>query len=169
MPGVSSIRAVARFALLLAFPVAIILAMFVNHWWQSERVSRHNSILSRILIVLSVVFIVLKQQHRSIPTFNKNAELEKIKALALKGLPQSCKTFYVEPAPHVHYPTFALHIDAMYLSSEFKIPTINGSSGLSPKGWNIWEINSPNYQTEVQNWVQLHKIEPAPCKVEIDR
>ncbi|MBI3396360.1 MAG: hypothetical protein HY042_11035 [Spirochaetia bacterium] len=117
----------SRIALLILSAAAIPMAITLS---RIERAGRQGF---WVALVLSLG-VVLENSHRNTEAYNKSrhvVRVERIKQqLALHG---TCGAFYVEPA--AGSVPLITHLDAMWVSMETQIPTVNGYSGSVPHGW----------------------------------
>jgi len=173
-PGARSIRAVARYILVLALPMAIAFT-FVVHYAMAKISARSNG-LKRVCLTASMLMVIVfalfeqfngEQGHFSIAA--ENARLEKLMA----KLPTDCSSFYVVAgsAAIQNSDSFQnqnyMH-DAMLVSILSGVPTLNGRSGRNPPGWSLRNIRASDYEVNVRNWIAQHKIDGNVCRLEID-
>ena len=82
--------------------------------------------------------------------------------------PQSCRTFYA-----VHQrgrAPYEVQIDAMMIALAQRLPTINGYSGLRPRGWDFYDTRAANYEQRAQHWaLPRHRIWPLPDRCHAGR
>ena len=57
----------------------------------------------------------------------------------------------------------AIHIDAMRISQEFDLPTVNGYSGGVPPGWDLGGVWDPSYLDRVKKWLRDKGIAGPLC------
>ena len=173
-PGGRSIRAVARYVLVLALPMAIGFAFAVQHG--IARIAAKKNGLHRIglaaAMLIATVFGLVEQFNSDQGQFSIAAENTRLEKLAAK-LPMDCSSFYVAPgsASVRNFDSFEnqnyMH-DAMLVSILTGIPTLNGRSGRNPPRWSLRNIRSSDYELNVRNWIAEHKIDGHICRLEID-
>ena len=85
----------------------------------------------------------------------------------------NCASFYIKPSPLVYdrrpnavWTTYAL--DAMFVSVNHAIPTLNGYSAWNPSGWTLGNPTDPTYLMSVQDWVERHGLRNV-CELDLDR
>ena len=173
IPGAGSIRAVSRCALVLALPMAIVLAHVCGVLL--DKASGEKKPLKKILIggltLLAAGFIVWEQVSLPpVPAFSKSWELNRLEYLSQK-LPANSKVFYATVNPGLPYTATDIQIDSMLLSAVRGIPTLNGYSGQSPANgsWWLFRVRSPKYEEYVRNWINLHQIKECVFRLDIDR
>jgi hypothetical protein len=138
VPGVGSMRAVARVQMLLAPALALGAA-----WGASRLAARAPRGVGPALAAL----LVLDQATLATPThIQRPAELARLSALPPP--PAACRGFVAaRPAEH-HDRMFALYshnTDAMLLAALLRLPTVNGFSTILPPGWRLADANAPDY------------------------
>ena len=173
-PGGRSIRAVARYVLVLALPMAIGFAFAVQHG--IARIAAKKNGLHRIglaaAMLIATVFGLVEQFNSDQGQFSIAAENTRLEKLAAK-LPMDCSSFYVAPGPASvrNFDSFEnqnyMH-DAMLVSILTGIPTLNGRSGRNPPGWSLRNVRASDYELNVRNWIAEHKIDGHICRLEID-
>ena len=172
VPGAKAIRAVARYVIVLALPMAVVFA-FAVQYGIDQIVSRKDALARACLgvaLCLIVTFGVFEQlndgyeMYYSIP--DENARIEKLAS----QLPRDCSVFYVAAATSTKEEEFeeqnAMH-DAMLVSVRTHVPTLNGRSGQYPKGWSLRNIKATEYENRVQQWIRQNKISGKVCRLEI--
>ena len=172
-PGARSVRAVARFVIVLALPMAIAFAFALHH--AIEKIASQKTLLLRAVLgavtVVLVVFGSIEQfnsedgQYYSINT--ENARLEKLAA----KLPVNCSSFYVAarfPADEEGFQNQNYMHDAMFVSILRGVPTLNGRSGKNPPGWSLRVVGAPEYEDHVRRWIKRHHLGGNICRLEID-
>jgi len=173
VPGAKAIRAVARYAIVLAFPMAIAFA-FIVQYGINQIASRKSVFLRASLgtvLFIVVIFALFEQLNDSYGmNYSIRAENARINKLASK-LPQDCAVFYVAAAPSGNEEEFgeqnSMH-DAMLVSVKRHVPTLNGRSGKYPAGWSLRNIKASEYEDNVERWIQQHEIGGKVCRLEID-
>lgn len=166
-PGARGVRAVARHALFLAFPMAIAFSFLIDR--AAARISVMHSITTRyalaaVLIVLAISS--LAEQPGRTDSFSKKDELAYLNALAAT-LPDDCSAFYATAREDANPVTYESQIDAMMVSVMRQVPTLNGYSGQFPAGWNLWDVVDPDYEAHVRQWIDTHQIKGKICRIEV--
>ena len=173
VPGGRAIRAIARYVIVLALPMAIAFSFMVQ--LGIEAITQRQKAFIRVALA-SVLFLVVtlglfeqlnsgRGQYYSI-----RAENARIDRLAAK-LPENCSAFYVVSASGATEGEFgeqdSMH-DAMLISIKRHVPTLNGRSAKYPPGWSLRKINATEYEDLVQRWIQQYHISGNVCRLEID-
>ena len=156
-PGVESVRAVGRIALVLLAPAAAALALAF------ERVEANRRVAVPVLIAVLVLF----EQQRSFASYSIAGSERRSRALA--GLvPGDCRAFYWSPLrPEAGGWAGRTQIEAMWAALLSGVPTANGYSGYTPIGWELFEhrIDGPARRQALADriayWALLEGLEPG--------
>jgi len=47
------------------------------------------------------------------------------------------------------------------------VPTVNGYAGHVPPGWSLREVDAPDYEQRVAQWITQHRVAGPVCRLEI--
>lgn len=165
-PGAQVVRAVARYALVLALPMAIGFA-FLIHFLINRILTRST----RRTLLFATLFVVttfgLVEQFGSKEGFNGfsiSAENQYLNGLA-QSLPNDCSSFYVGLKPPIIHNEFEYQVDAMFVSVMKSLPTLNGYSGHLPPDWPLWGVGDPAYESLVKKWIDERRISGKVCRL----
>jgi Domain of unknown function (DUF4214) len=171
LPGAKAIRAVSRYVIFLTLPMAIAFAWLIERG--IKRVAKYRRKRTRIALtaVLTIVaafgifeqFGVFKIGGTG---FSKRVEETYLRAMTTK-LASDCTTFYITPGSGNHGP-FEYQYDAMLISIMTGIPTLNGYSGHTPPGWELYLVSDAGYEEKVRKWVESQHIQGKVCRLEVD-
>jgi hypothetical protein len=59
-------------------------------------------------------------------------------------------------------------VDAMFISLDRSIPTLNGYSAWSPNGWGLANPQEPGYVEAVDRWIDQHGLRNV-CELDIEQ
>jgi|GEM_PF-547591 len=170
VPGGQAIRAVSRYALITAFPMAIAFAWLIDNLRQ--RIGRHQ-FRNRRAALLAILYVLtifgLGEQFARKEGFNGFSikdENEYLSRLA-RELPANCSSFYVTVKPSAPHNQFEYQIDAAFVSVMTGVPTLNGYSGHLPPTWNLWEVKDAAYESNVKSWIATHQLPGNVCRLPI--
>jgi hypothetical protein len=168
VPGAQGIRAVSRFAIVVALPMSAIFAFAIERAqdWAGKRTG-----LRAALIVLIASGILEQFNSGAGDFFSIRAENARLQKLAAQ-LPGDCAAFYVTahwPAdkPMDSFQNQQWMHDAMLVSVMRGVPTLNGRSGKSPPGWALREVTAPDYEQKVRAWIAGHNIGGKICNLDV--
>lgn len=169
VPGAQAIRAVSRYALVLALPMAIGFAFLIH--FILEKITRMDHGPRRNLLLASVALISgfgLFEQFASregFDGFSISAENQYLNRLAT-SLPDNCSSFYVAAKTTALHSQFEYHVDAALVSAIKRIPTLNGYSGQLPVNWHLWDVmGGPAYEANVKSWIAERQINGEVCRL----
>lgn len=161
VPGADGLRAIARHVLVLTLPMSIAFAVIVHRGLQ-KTVARRG--LTAALLVV-VAFGIVEQFGRA-PSYSAKQELSRLEKLAM-SLPRDCAVFYVAAAPNRKPVKHEEQIDAMLISVMRGVPTVNGYNGHVPPGWSLREVEAPDYEQRVAQWIARYHVAGPVCRLEI--
>jgi len=131
VPGLDSMRAPARFWLIVLLPIGLISAQGMEFILRN-RVKHIASSFVLVLIVLECFFV----NTNSVSKQDFEYPVEKLKILVQEKIPEGDRST-IESFVVVHNPNFGIFLDtdAMLVSQELGLPTLNGYSGFIPYGY----------------------------------
>lgn len=152
-PGAKGTRVVARYQLFLMLPVTV----FAFRWLssQKERV--------RKWAIAAGAFCAVEQLNLAAPAFI-DVHQERAMLALVPPIPEDCRSFYVMSARAAGYGRqpddliYAHNVDAMFLSAELGVPTINGFSTFNPPDWNFKDAASPDYRDRADAYIRKHAL-----------
>ena len=167
VPGADGLRAIARHVLVLALPMSIAFAVLVHRALRA--ISTRPTALARqgltAALLAAVAFGSVEQFGRS-PSLSARDERARLETLAA-SLPRHCAVFYAAAAP-VRMPVkHEEQIDAMLVSAIRGVPTVNGYGGHVPSGWSLREVEAPDYEQRVAQWIARYHVAGPVCRLEI--
>ena len=122
VPGSAALRAVARVGLMMLFPAALGLALFVN-----QMSVRRRWLLAAILLLV----VAAEQTHRR-PSFDKAAAINRVERIASRVPVQAESFLLVIDGPRWDK---YLHDDAAWVAIKAAVPTVNGRYGHFPPNY----------------------------------
>lgn len=168
IPGGQAVRAVARYALMLALPMAIAFAFVLD--LLIGKISRQTDstrrrLLFACLIVLTTFGLVEQfGRKEGFGGFSISAENQYLSRLA-QSLPNDCSVFYVGLTPPTIHNQFEYQLDAMFVSILKGVPTLNGYTGYLPANWGLYEVADPRYEENVRQWINDWQIKGNVCRL----
>jgi hypothetical protein len=127
LPGVSSIRAVSRIALIMLFPLAVAIAAGFDVVIRSSVAKWLKGVGVLLLIgVLTLESICYSPHHAPMQSWRARREALQAK---IGTLPKNSVLFVTQPSSE---PFFMTEIDAMIYAQDHHIATLNGYSGNTP-------------------------------------
>jgi len=153
VPGANGMRAISRYVLVLALPMSIAFAAVLNRTRLSPA------------MVLVAMFAIVEQFGRA-PNFSAKAEMARLRSVAAT-LPPGCDAFYAGASPIRTQVKHEYQIDAMLISSITHVPTLNGYGGYHPPGWTLQQVEAPDYDNRVRQWIVSNHVTGNVCRLEI--
>ncbi|HEX5873894.1 MAG TPA: DUF4214 domain-containing protein [Pyrinomonadaceae bacterium] len=168
VPGAQAIRAVSRYALVMALPMAIGFAFLIHFIFEriAQSPSPRRIVLSAFLVLISG-FGLFEQfaAPQGFDGFSIKAENEYLNRLA-HSLPDNCSSFYVAAKTTALHSQFEYHVDAALVSAIKGVPTLNGYSGQLPMNWHLWDVmGGPAYDANVKSWIAERQVKGEVCRV----
>jgi hypothetical protein len=159
MPGASGVRVISRLLLFLIAPLIVVVVPYLQNL--STRVPAH-------LVMLLGLLVLLEQAEPGSPMYTREAELAH---LAVPPPPAECKAFYVSATEGSEINAEVFHIyphnvEAMVVSEQVGLPTINGWSTFAPPDWNFSDPLRPDYEARVQAYAAAHAI-TGLCRLDL--
>jgi hypothetical protein len=165
VPGAFAIRAVARIGLLLAIPVAVGLARFVDRFnihWRAR------------IALLIVPLCFLEQIHHNTRSYDKFAMREEVSRIC-SAIPRGSAAFFYTGKNPERWPLD--QVTAMWASVQSGIPTINGYSGSLPRaqrtlittGSAVTPGNEEATRLQLLGWLSRNQMNPATVAWIADR
>jgi hypothetical protein len=135
----------------LLLPAAILLAFAL------KRIAARSATLA----VLAAL-VVICEQIVSIPMHDKFSFRRRAESVAAK-VETGCSSFFFSP-PTLGWTPVLAHQAAMWASLEANVPTVNGSSGLVPPGWALFEprmstpMDAGRLSVALGDWIRLNGL-----------
>lgn len=168
IPGAQAIRAVARYSLTLALPMAIAFAFVLDLLIGKISLQTHSkrrTLLFACLFVLTTFGLVEQFGHKEdFDGFSISAEKQYLSRLS-QSLPNDCSVFYVGLTPPIIHNQFEYQLDAMFVSILKGLPTLNGYTGYLPANWGLFEVADPHYEENVRRWINDWQIKGKVCRL----
>jgi len=161
VPGASAIRVPQRISLLLNVGIVLVCVAGVNALLEAQAGHRVRIRLAAALLLLAL----LAEQVNSMPNhiisrFGEAQRFEKI-----PPPPKRCSAFFISHEGPGEVNALVAQTDAMLIAQQFDIPTLNGYSGWSPKGWNLFQTgNGANIAAIL--WAQHRGVNRGLCRLD---
>ena len=163
-PGFSVIRDPTR--VIYVYELAAVLAAA----WLLTRLPRTTVFRVTVAIVLTVLIAAdhnrdIFEGYRPRAVFHRWVEAPIV-------IDPACQSFFIKGAS-AEYMSRSSHmwtlyaIDAMFVSLNHSLPTLNGYSAWSPEGWNLWNPQEADYPDRVRTWIDRHHL-TGVCEFDIE-
>jgi len=155
VPGAKSIRAVSRFLLFLSLPASIVIGFYLK-----TKLSRINSgPLKAIVISIILVVLILDNTIKNgwMSFWNKTEMNEILNEVPCP--PRGCKVMFLIGNDSTRA-DYNYQLDSWMIAEKYGLKTINGYSGLVPKGWEgVQKIKSLDYLDFVNAWIEKYELD----------
>ena len=153
IPGISSVRAVSRIVLIMLLPVGLLAATAVDGVQQYLKKASSRWISLIILVLLVISETIFYQPYST--GMNKWLERkEQLKALMPRSELKESIIYVSGNADDPHYK--AIELDAMIVSQDMHLSTLNGYSGSNPPGY-IDPLPCISFQNRLNGFLDLFK------------
>ena len=164
MPGFAAIRDPKRVIYLFDLAVALGVALFVSRFPQRAFV--------RLAVSLTLLGALVSEGHLAAFDFLRPVDDYARWIASPITIDQRCSSFYIkglsadDPRHNTVWTTYAL--DAMFVSLNQGIPTLNGYSAWGPSGWTLGNPTDPTYLAAVEQWTERHNLRNV-CELDLDK
>jgi hypothetical protein len=164
LPGFSVIRDPTRIVYLYELALALAAGLFLMRF-------RGNAVW-RTCVCALLLFFIVTDHNRDVLDYERPVNVYRRSVAAPIDIDRACRSFYIRGAsdqymsrsPH----KWALYnIDAMFVSLNDGLPTLNGYSAWSPEGWNLFHPEEANYINEVRRWIGKYELKGV-CEFDIE-
>jgi hypothetical protein len=157
IPGATGIRAGMRVQLIVNLWIVLGLGVLIEHWIGAA--NKGNSGARRWLVAGVILFCLVEQINVA------GSQLRRSEVLTmLANVPQSpsdCRAFLV-----VRAHGSVNQVDAMWISNQIGLPTLNGSSGWDPPGWQLYL--SEKYIDAAKEWAAQNHLHDQICVYDLE-
>jgi hypothetical protein len=164
VPGFSVIRDPTRIIYLFELAVVLAAGLFLTRF-------RRNPVW-RVCISVLLVFFITTDHNKDVLGYDRRVEVYRRWVSAPIDIDAGCKSFFIKGAsaqymsrsPHM----WALYnIDAMFVSLDNALPTLNGYSAWYPAEWNLLNPQETEYTDAVRRWILRYGLEGV-CAFDIE-
>ena len=164
-PGADAIRAVFRINMVVYAVALVVVLLFANTYLKPK-------LWGRVAIVCFVALFVVEgwihPKRGLLSLEDEQAFAERVEMMRQDKPDMSAFLIVRDPFPDEHPQVERLrllgtHAQAMRVSQELDIPTVNGYSGQFPKSWDFeLRILEKNYQGSLAKWINMHpRVSPV--------
>jgi len=164
VPGFSVIRDPTR--IIFLYELAFILAAgFLLTRFRQRRDYR-------IGIGLLLLFFMVTDHRADVLGYDRPRQVYRRWVESPIDIDPRCQSFFIKDAsPEYRSRSVNLwalsNIDAMFISLNHGLPTLNGYSAWAPEGWNLMNPPEPEYAERARDWIADHHL-IAVCALDID-
>jgi hypothetical protein len=146
LPGARGIRAVGRLGLFTMLLAGLALGLLAT--WLEARLNH-----GRLIVFALTIFVVLESAVDNRYLFSlasHDRRIAAVEAALRRHLGNPCPAFFYQGASHN---AWADHVDAMWVSLQTHVPTLNGWAGVEPPGWNFRETSTVK-EEDLLHWAR---------------
>jgi hypothetical protein len=164
LPGFAAIRDPKRIIFPYELAVAVVTALFL--------VSLSAKSIARGAITLFVACSIVTEPYLNRFHYGRSiAAYDRWVATPI-SIDPSCGSFYIKGASDAYMARSdnmwgLYNIDSVFVALNHGIPTLNGYSAWFPDGWRLFNPQEPDYDAEVQRWIDGHALTRV-CELDID-
>jgi hypothetical protein len=162
VPGGSAIRVPPRFNLVVNALGIVVIVIGMSHAFAKMN-RRRLTVLAAGFIPALLIIEQLNVQHFHL--ISRSSETSMFSRVAAP--PSQCKSFYVANVAYPGRPFWATQIDAMLISEQFNLPTVNGYSGWFPTDWKLLSTADADYVENARNWALSKQIDSGFCALNL--
>lgn len=155
IPGAKAIRAVARFWFYVSFPMAFVVAVRGEYVFAKKKIN-FRRLAGAILFIALFISNIRVDGVNYDKMWRTDLEIDFLKNVALP--PTDCKAFYICDSGSKSLSDPSYQLTAYEIANHFGIKTVNGYSGVFPKGWNLWDIKDKVYVSNVYSWIKQNDL-----------
>jgi hypothetical protein len=159
IPGASAIRAVYRFQHVLAFPLAVVVAIALQQFAGDvargvhSRRARHGRLVA--LAVCCLLLVAEQFNTGSVSGYGKQQQRNMLSRI--EPPPRPARVFALLPAAGFWQGPYEAAIDSMIIAQQYGLYTVNGYSGQLPRGGE--DIDKPAYLPNLVRWIRHYNLE----------
>jgi hypothetical protein len=164
LPGFGVIRDPKRIIQVYELAVVVALALFLR------RLPPYS--VARLSITLLMVVVLVAGRNPERFDYERPIDRYDRWVAAPIRIDPACKSFYIRGASSEYMSygrdMWSLYsIDAMFVSLNQGIPTLNGYSAWFPAGWTLQNPQESSYLQRVKRWVEAHGLSGV-CELDVD-
>jgi hypothetical protein len=163
LPGAGAMRAIDRIALVAGLAAVLALTAAASEIW-AHRVGLHS--LTRAAVVVGLTLAVLEQVNTTPNSVISRRVQTRLLSSAAQA-PRRCRAFYVIDSKNATLPDYESQIDAMLISQNLGLPTVNGYTAYKPIGWDLSVVGSPDYAFTLRDWLQRESVRVPMCQLDL--
>jgi hypothetical protein len=166
LPGARTVRVLPRLFIFMSPFITIISIGGVSEMMRRAGLGGPHPRLRRVLLALLIAALVLEQVNWA-PVHGISRKHEYSRLGKMPPAPLSCRSVFLVPTQSSIHP-IGLQLDIMFLAQRNNLPTVNGYSGLQPESWGLNIPQSPDYASNLHQWIDRNGIADGSCGADID-
>ena len=164
IPGFGVIRDPTRIIFLYELAFILAAGLFLTRF-------RHRRDY-RIGICLLFLLFMITDHRADVLGYERPVEVYRRWVESPIDIDPGCRSFFIEPASPEYMSRsehrWALYsVDAMFISLNHRLPTLNGYSAWGPEGWNLMNPPDREYRERARAWMDDHHL-AGVCGLDMD-
>jgi len=164
LPGFSVIRDPTRIIYLYELAVVLAAGLFLRTFPRSP--------VWRVCVCLLLLFFIVTEHNSDALDYKRPVAVYRRWVAAPIDIDRKCQSFYIKGASTQYMSRspnrWSLYnIDAMFVSLNDALPTLNGYSAWGPEGWNLLHPEEADYINEVRRWIGKYELKGV-CEFDIE-
>jgi hypothetical protein len=164
VPGFSVIRDPTRIIFLYELAFILALGLLLTRF-------RHRRDY-RIGVGVLLVFFMMTDWRADVLGFDRPLQIYQRWVESPIDIDPRCQSFFIKPPSAAYWSrsdnTWALsNVDAMFISLNHRLPTLNGFSAWAPEGWDLRNPPEPEYADRARVWIADHHL-VAVCTLDLE-
>jgi hypothetical protein len=161
VPGSGGIRAVSRFQHVLAFPIAMVVAIGLHQsvHFVTNHIRPPGKRCAALMVIVFFGLLLIGEQFNtsSQAKYSKQQQLEML--ASIYPPPKQVKVFAVLPSEGLKKLPYEAQIDAMIIAQKYGLKTINGYSGQFPPGFGrVYDFDKAEYAASLKRWIECNHL-----------
>ena len=166
VPGASALRAIGRILILVDMIVIIAVTCGMDEILHSDRARTGQQGMRSAAAAALLGAALIAEQVNAMPfRLNKAQELASMRSWQSPQVP--CRAFFMSDAPPDDAPYGSLHMDAVMISMQLGIPTVNGYSGIEPHKAFGLAPRGIEYRYRVLDWLRVQGATEGICELDL--
>jgi hypothetical protein len=166
VPGASALRALGRYFMVIDMIVVVAVMYGLDQRFRRYGGGLGGRRLYMLLGTTALLAVGLIVEQANATPFR----LDKAEQLALlakyQAAPAECEAFFINNAPDPALPPAYYQLDAMMISMNLGLPTVNGYSGLTPNEVFDMVPAGIEYKYKILKWLHMNHVENRVCELD---
>ena len=166
MPGASALRALGRYLIVFDMLVIVTVVYSLDKWLESSKALGAGRVpFGNGLALTLLAGILIAEQANGMPyTLDKEQEMAFLGGYQRPA--NGCQAFFINNLPTTDLPVGYYQLDAMMISMNLRLPTLNGYSGMSPNEVFSMLPSGVEYKFRMLKWLRLNNVENGICELD---
>jgi hypothetical protein len=166
IPGASALRALGRVLILVDMIAIVVVICGADDVFGSWNPANWRAAAVRIAGAALTGTLLIAEQVNSTPfRLDKAGQLAFMRSYPAP--PAVCRAFFVNNARTADWPFGYYQLDAMMISMQLGVPTVNGYSGIEPHEAFTLRTRGVEYKYRILDWLQSRQATSAVCELDL--